>query len=393
MTEFAPQPKNANALIMLEDGTVLWGRGYGAEAINIGEICFNTSMSGYQEILTDPSYAGQIITFTFPHIGNVGVNDEDIESPAPQCLGMISRELPASPSNWRTTKTLTDWLEEHKLPAIAGIDTRALTQRLRDNGSARGAIAYNQSGEFNLEEIFASIEEWSGLNGLNLAFTSQRDEVIEWADSVWALGSGYQSKDSSALPHKVVALDFGAKDNIMRGLTNAGCDVILLPGTSSFDEIMSHRPDGVFLSNGPGDPAATYAEIKDTLDAIMAADCPVFGICLGHQLLALALGGQTQKMLFGHRGANHPVQDLKTGKVEITSQNHGFEVVTDSLPDHVEVTHVSLFDKSCEGIASKNSPAFSVQYHPESSPGPHDSHYLFDRFVDMMANKEHKKAA
>lgn len=394
MIQFAPQPKNANALIMLEDGTVLWGTGYGAEKINIGEICFNTAMSGYQEILTDPSYAGQIITFTFPHIGNVGVNEEDIESPEPQCLGLITRERPTTPSNWRNEKTLTDWLADKGLPAIAGIDTRALTQKLRDNGSARGAIAYNAKGEFDLDGILQSIKEWSGLAGLNLAKTAQRDETVDWDTSIWQLGQGFtNANDAGENAYKVVALDFGAKDNIMRGLTNAGCDVVLVPGTSSFDEIMKHSPDGIFLSNGPGDPAATYAEIKDTLHSIMDAGCPVFGICLGHQLLALALGGKTEKMHFGHRGANHPVKDLKTGTVEITSQNHGFEVKADSLPDNVEVTHISLFDNSCEGIASTDKAAFSVQYHPESSPGPHDSHYLFDRFVEMMTDKKTKKAA
>ncbi|MCS5596286.1 MAG: glutamine-hydrolyzing carbamoyl-phosphate synthase small subunit [Alphaproteobacteria bacterium] len=397
MTNFAPQPKNANALIMLEDGTIFWGKGYGAEKLNIGEICFNTSMSGYQEILTDPSYAGQIITFTFPHIGNVGVNEEDIESPAPQCLGLITREYPTAPSNWRTAKPLTDWLAENNLPAISGVDTRALTQQLRDNGSARGAIAYKADGQFNLDEIFAAIEEWSGLSGLNLAKIAQRGDSQDWDSSLWQLGQGFQTANDAHATQsgtfKVVALDFGAKDNIMRGLTNAGCNVTLIPGTSSFDEIMKHSPDGVFLSNGPGDPAATYAEIKDTLNAILKSGLPLFGICLGHQLLALTLGGQTRKMKFGHRGANHPVKDLTTGKVEITSQNHGFEVVADSLPSNVNVTHISLFDESCEGIACTDMPAFSVQHHPEASPGPHDSHYLFDRFVNMMHEKSTKKAA
>ncbi|MEC7577054.1 MAG: glutamine-hydrolyzing carbamoyl-phosphate synthase small subunit [Pseudomonadota bacterium] len=397
MTNFAPQPKNANALIMLEDGTIFWGKGYGAEKLNIGEICFNTSMSGYQEILTDPSYAGQIITFTFPHIGNVGVNEEDIESPVPQCLGLITREYPTAPSNWRTAKPLTDWLAENNLPAISGVDTRALTQQLRDNGSARGAIAYKADGQFNLDEIFAAIEEWSGLSGLNLAKTAQRGDSQGWDSGLWQLGQGFQNANDAHATQsgtfKVVALDFGAKDNIMRGLTNAGCNVTLIPGTSSFDEIMKHSPDGVFLSNGPGDPAATYAEIKDTLNAILKSGLPLFGICLGHQLLALTLGGQTRKMKFGHRGANHPVKDLTTGKVEITSQNHGFEVVADSLPSNVNVTHISLFDESCEGIACADMPAFSVQHHPEASPGPHDSHYLFDRFVNMMHEKSTKKAA
>lgn len=395
MTEFAPQPKNANALIMLENGEIFWGTGYGAEMINIGEICFNTSMSGYQEILTDPSYAGQIITFTFPHIGNTGANDEDNESPAPQCLGLITRERPTSPSNWRANKSFDAWLCEHKLPAIAGIDTRALTQKLRDHGSAKGAIAYEENGVFDLDAIYKSIQDWSGLTGANLAKTAQRGRTENWETGAWDIRSGYSAaKDTQGdNAFKVVALDFGAKDNIMRGLTHAGCEVILMSGTSSFDEIMAHSPDGIFLSNGPGDPAATYAEIKDTLERILSADMPLFGICLGHQLLALALGGKTQKMHFGHRGANHPVKDLTTGKVEITSQNHGFEVVASSLPDDVALTHISLFDESCEGIAAKNRPFFSVQHHPESSPGPHDSHYLFDRFVALMAEKATKKAA
>ncbi len=395
MTEFAPQPKNANALIMLENGETYWGTGYGAPMVNIGEICFNTSMSGYQEILTDPSYAGQIITFTAPHIGNTGTNDEDIESPTPQCLGLITRERPTSPSNWRANKSFDAWLTDNKLPAIAGIDTRALTQKLRDHGSAKGAIAYDAKGVFDLEAIFKSIQDWSGLKGANLAKTAQRGDTQHWETGAWDIRSGYSAAQDTQKAHayKVVALDFGAKDNIMRGLTHAGCEVILMAGTSSFDEIMAHSPDGIFLSNGPGDPAATYAEIKDTLQRIISADMPLFGICLGHQLLALALGGKTQKMHFGHRGANHPVKDLTTGKVEITSQNHGFEVVASSLPDDVVLTHISLFDESCEGIAAKNRPFFSVQHHPESSPGPHDSHYLFDRFVTLMAEKATKKAA
>lgn len=396
MSKFAQQPKNANALIMLEDGQVFWGQGYGAETLNIGEICFNTSMSGYQEILTDPSYAGQIITFTFPHIGNVGINAEDNESPAPQCLGLITREMPTTPSNFRSEDTLQNWLATHNLPAISGIDTRALTHILRDSGSAKGAVTYNSEGQFDLDAILNSIKAWSGLAGLNLAKDVQRGQTQDWTSGIWQLGDGFSDEGGANTPsaaYHVVALDFGAKDNIMRGLVNAGCRVTLMDGTSSFDEIMAHSPDGVFLSNGPGDPAATYAEIKSTLDQIISANCPVFGICLGHQLLALALGGKTQKMHFGHRGANHPVKDLKTGKVEITSQNHGFEVLTDSLPDTVGVTHISLFDQSCEGIEAQDKPIFSVQYHPESSPGPHDSHYLFDRFVGLMKEQGAKKAA
>ena len=397
MTKFAQQPKNANALIMLEDGQVFWGQGYGAETLNIGEICFNTSMSGYQEILTDPSYAGQIITFTFPHIGNVGVTSEDNESPAPKCLGLITREMPTTPSNFRSEDTLPNWLAANNLPGIGGIDTRALTHILRDSGSAKGAIAYNSASQFDLDAMLSAIKDWSGLAGLNLAKDVQRGQTQDWTSGIWKLGQGFSEENSSTATNSedyhVVALDFGAKDNIMRGLVHAGCRVTLMDGTSSFDEIMAHNPDGIFLSNGPGDPAATYAEIKTTLDKIINANCPVFGICLGHQLLALALGGQTQKMHFGHRGANHPVKDLKTGKVEITSQNHGFEVMTDSLPDNVSVTHISLFDQSCEGIEANDKPLFSVQHHPESSPGPHDSHYLFVRFVDMMKTQGAKKAA
>ena len=383
-TKISP-PKNATAVIVLSDGTLFWGKGIGAETQSIGEICFNTSMTGYQEIMTDPSYAGQIITFTFPHIGNVGTNDEDTESVTPAARGLIIREDITSPSNWRAQKNFDAWLKSHNLVGISGIDTRALTQRIRDLGAPAGIIAHNQNGEFDLDALHNEAKSWSGLEGLDLAKEVSCTQSYTWNESSWSFETGYEKQENPV--HKVVAVDFGAKQNILRCLAAAGCDVTVVPATATANDILSHNPDGVFLSNGPGDPAATgeYAVpmIKDLLDK----NIPIFGICLGHQLLTLALGGKTRKMHLGHRGANQPVKDLKTEKVEITSQNHGFEVIADSLPDNVEQSHISLFDGSNEGIAVKGKPVFSVQYHPEASPGPQDSHYLFDRFVNNMENR------
>ncbi|MCB9988830.1 MAG: glutamine-hydrolyzing carbamoyl-phosphate synthase small subunit [Rhodospirillales bacterium] len=382
------QPANATGVIVMADGTVIWGRGIGSESKSVGEICFNTGLTGYQETLTDPSYAGQIITFTFPHIGNVGTNDEDIESLKPAARGLIVREDITTPSNWRAQKHLNEWLKDNNLPGICGIDTRALTRRIRDGGAPNGVICHNPDGKFDLQALYEEANNWPGLDGMDLAKDVTCAAPYEWTESEWALETGYGTQDKPAC--HVVAMDFGAKLNILRCLATAGCKVTVVPATTTADEILALKPDGVFLSNGPGDPAATGEYAVPTIRTLLDKNIPVFGICLGHQLLALALGGKTTKMHLGHRGANHPVKDLQTGIVEITSQNHGFCVIPESLPENAEVTHVSLFDSSNEGLRVKDKPAFSVQYHPEASPGPQDSHYLFERFVNTI--KEAKAA-
>jgi carbamoyl-phosphate synthase small subunit len=385
----AKPPKNASAVIVLADGTTLWGKGIGAETTTVGEICFNTSMTGYQEILTDPSYAGQIINFTFPHIGNVGTNNEDIETLTPAARGAIFREDVTDPSNWRTVQHFAEWLKSHNLPAICGVDTRAITRRIRDNGAPNGVICVNHAGAFDLPALHAMAKNWPGLEGMDLAKDVACTQRYEWDESLWTLGQGY-GKQTAPKAH-VVALDFGAKRNILRCLADSGCRVTVVPGHTSAADILALKPDGVFLSNGPGDPAETGKYAVPTIRAILDSNIPLFGICLGHQMLALALGGKTKKMHLGHRGANHPVKDLTTGRVEITSQNHGFCVIPETLPPEVEVTHISLFDGSNEGLRVKGKPVFSVQYHPEASPGPQDSHYLFHRFMDHIV--QHKKAA
>ena len=384
MSDFSTvkRPQNATGVIVLNDGTVYWGRGIGAETKAVGEICFNTSMTGYQEILTDPSYAGQIITFTFPHIGNVGTNKEDIETINPASRGLIVREDITEPSNWRAAKHFDVWLKENNLAGIAGVDTRALTRRIRDIGAPNGVICHNAAGKFDLDALYAEAKNWSGLEGADLAKDVSCTQLYNWDEALWSRTDGYAKQTNPT--KKVVAVDFGAKRNILRCLAAAGCDVVVVPGNTPAEDILKHKPDGVFLSNGPGDPAATGVYAVPMIQGLMKANMPIFGICLGHQLLALALGGKTRKMKLGHRGANHPVKDLETGKVEITSQNHGFEVIAESLPKDVTVSHVSLFDGSNEGIRLKNKPVFSVQYHPEASPGPQDSHYLFERFVGNM---------
>ena len=375
-------PDGVTAVIVLADGTMFFGHGLGAETNAVGEICFNTSITGYQEILTDPSYAGEIITFTFPHIGNIGTNNEDIESLTPYARGAIFREDITEPSNWRAMQPFNDWLISHNLAGICGVDTRALTRYIRDVGAPNAVICHKADGKFDLESLKKQAAEWPGLEGMDLAKEVSCTQTYEWNESAWNLGQGYGTQDNPEF--HVVAIDFGCKHNILRCLAHAGFKVTVVAGSTTAEEILGHNPDGVFLTNGPGDPAATgeYAVpmIKELLDNGM----PIFGICLGHQLLALALGGKTEKMSLGHRGANHPVQDLQTEKVEITSQNHGFMVIPESLPEDVEVTHVSLFDKTNEGLRHKKKRAFSVQYHPEASPGPQDSHYLFHRFYEMV---------
>ena len=377
-----PKP---TAVLVLADGTVIKGRGLGAEGKAVGEVCFNTSMTGYQEIMTDPSYAGQIITFTFPHIGNTGANPEDIETVTPAARGAVLATDISEPSNWRAAQHFDAWLRSHQLPAIAGIDTRALTRRIRDGGAPNGVIAHSKDGVFDIPALIAEAKGWPGLDGMDLAKDVTCRQTYHWDETLWKLGSGYGKQTDPKL--KVVAIDYGAKRNILRCLASAGFDVTVVPATASAEDVLVHKPDGVFLSNGPGDPAATGTYAVPVIQELMQKELPIFGICLGHQMLALALGGKTRKMARGHRGANHPVKDLATGKVEITSQNHGFEVMAESLPKNVSVTHVSLFDGTNEGIEVTGKPIFSVQYHPEASPGPQDSHYLFQRFVEKIEAK------
>lgn len=378
----------ATALLVLSDGSVIEGHGLGATGQAVGEICFNTAMTGYQEILTDPSYSGQIITFTFPHIGNVGTNGEDIETVNMAAdSGIRGTVLAASitdPANYRAAQHLDAWLKSRNLIGISGVDTRALTALIREKGVPNGVIAHDPDGNFDLDNLKMAAANWPGLVGMDLAKEVSTAQTHNWSQKTWVWDEGFSEADGGKF--KVVALDFGIKRNILRLLTDAGCDVTVLPANASSDDILAHKPDGVFLSNGPGDPAATGEYAVSTIKSVIGTGLPVFGICLGHQMLALALGGKTIKMHQGHHGANHPVLDQTSGKVEITSMNHGFAVDADSLPDNVEQTHVSLFDGSNCGLAMKDKPVFSVQYHPEASPGPRDSRYLFKRFTDLMEN-------
>ncbi len=385
-------PDGATAVLVLADGSVLWGRGFGAHteaARSVGEICFSTGMTGYQETLTDPSFAGQIITFTFPHIGNVGITAEDDEAVNVSACGLVVREDLTEPSNWRSTQTLDGWLRARSIPGISGVDTRALTRRIRDRGPQTAVLCHPAGGLFDLAALRQAAAAWPGLEGMDLARLVSCTQSYAWDEGTWT-GSAEAPRRPDASARHVVAVDYGAKRNILRGLVQAGCRVTVVPADATAEDILRHLPDGVFLSNGPGDPAATADYAVPAIRGVLDAGIPVFGICLGHQLLALALGGKTFKLDRGHRGANQPVKDLATGRVEITSQNHGFAVDDASLPADVRVTHVSLFDGSNEGIASTRLPAFSVQYHPEASPGPSDSFHLFERFVDMMRDGSRK---
>jgi len=380
-----PRPPDATAALVLADGTVLWGKGVGAAGTAVGEVVFTTGMTGYQETVTDPSFAGQIITFTFPHIGNVGANAEDIEGTTPAARGVILRADISEPSNWRASRPLDAWLKAMNVPGMAGVDTRALTRRIRDRGAPNGVIAHAPDGTFDLAALARMAAAWPGLEGMDLAREVSCRQMYSWDETRWQLGHGYGRQESPRF--HVVAIDYGAKRNILRNLASLGCRVTVLPAESGAEQVLAHKPDGVFLSNGPGDPAATGAYAVPMIKGVLDSGTPLFGICLGHQLMALALGGTTRKMETGHRGANHPVKDLATGKVEITSQNHGFVVVEESLPASVTVTHRSLFDGSVEGFALAGRPVFAVQYHPEASPGPRDSHYLFERFAALMEKK------
>jgi carbamoyl-phosphate synthase small subunit len=377
------QTSRPTACLALADGTIFYGRGFGAVGETVAELCFNTAMTGYQEIMTDPSYAGQIVTFTFPHIGNVGVTPEDDETADPVADGMVVKWDPTAPSNWRAAEGLVSWLEKRGRICIGGVDTRRLTRAIRQQGAPHVALAHDPEGKFDIAALVAKARAWKGLVGLDLARDVTCAQSYRWDEMRWAWPEGYARQ--TAPVHKVVAVDYGAKRNILRCLASAGCDVTVLPATATAEDVMALNPDGVFLSNGPGDPAATGAYAVPMIRAVVDAGLPVFGICLGHQMLALALGAQTIKMNHGHHGANHPVRDQETGKVEITSMNHGFAVDSQSLPEGVIETHVSLFDGSNCGLRLDGKPVFSVQHHPEASPGPQDSFYLFERFAESMA--------
>lgn len=370
------------ACLALADGTIFYGMGFGATGETVAELCFNTAMTGYQEIMTDPSYAGQVVTFTFPHIGNTGVTPEDDESNDPVAEGMIVKWDPTLASNWRATEELTTWLARRNRIGMGGVDTRRLTRAIRQQGAPHVALAHDPDGNFDIAALVQKARAFQGLEGLDLAKDVTCAQSYQWNEMRWAWPQGYAPQTDAK--YKVVAIDFGAKRNILRCLASAGCDVTILPATATAQEILALNPDGVFLSNGPGDPAATGVYAVPMIQGVLAANLPVFGICLGHQMLALAVGAKTIKMNHGHHGANHPVKDMETGKVEITSMNHGFTVDSQTLPDGVVETHVSLFDGSNCGIRIAGRPVFSVQYHPEASPGPQDSYYLFERFTEAM---------
>ncbi|MDI6027092.1 glutamine-hydrolyzing carbamoyl-phosphate synthase small subunit [Corticibacterium sp. UT-5YL-CI-8] len=380
----------ATALLVLADGTVIEGRGLGATGSAVAEVCFNTALTGYQEILTDPSYAGQIVTFTFPHIGNIGTNDEDIEdlNPAARAgaVGAVFKADVTNPSNYRSAADLDHWLKRRGIVALAGIDTRALTALIREKGSPNAVIAHAPDGVFDVEHLKQRAKAWGGLLGLDLAKDVTSGQSSVWTETPWVWDEGYGEQDAPSM--HVVAIDYGVKRNILRLLAGLGAKVTVVPATTRSEDILAMSPDGIFLSNGPGDPAATGEYAVPVIQELLETDLPVFGICLGHQMLALALGGKTEKMHQGHHGANHPVKDHTTGKVEIVSMNHGFAVDADSLPEGVEETHVSLFDGSNCGIALTGRPVFSVQHHPEASPGPQDSHYLFRRFVNLIREQK-----
>ena len=375
-------PSGATGVLVLASGEVIWGMGFGAEGQAVGEVCFNTAMTGYQEVLTDPSYAGQIINFTFPHIGNVGTNPEDVEALNPHALGAIVRQDVTDPSNFRSTQHFDAWMKANGRIGISGVDTRALTWLISVAGAPNAVIAYSASGDFDVPAMLARAKTWAGLEGMDLAKDVTTLQTYGWDQGLWKLGAGYTAPAKGR--KKVVAIDYGIKHNILRNLVDVGCDVTIVPATATFEDIMVHAPDGLFLSNGPGDPAATGVYAVPVIQKWLETKKPLFGICLGHQMLGLAVGAKTEKMHQGHRGANHPVKRLSDGAVEITSMNHGFAVDAATLPANAKATHISLFDGSNCGFELADQPAFSVQYHPEASPGPQDSHYLFEKFAEMM---------
>ena len=375
--------QKATACLVLADGSIFYGYGFGAIGTTVAELCFNTAMTGYQEIMTDPSYAGQIVTFTFPHIGNTGVTQEDDETCQPYAAGMVVKWDPTDPSNWRAHDELPSWLKARGLIAIGGIDTRRLTRAIRQQGSPHVTLCHKLDGEFDVQKLLDQARNFAGLEGIDLARGVSCTQSYKWDEKRWEWPDGYSQRETHKF--KVVAVDYGAKRNILRCLASVGCDLTVLPAKSTAEDVLAHKPDGVFLSNGPGDPAATGTYAVPMIQGILeSSKIPVFGICLGHQMLALALGAKTVKMNHGHHGANHPVKDIETNRVEITSMNHGFTVDSQSLPNGVLETHVSLFDGSNCGIRMADRPVFSVQYHPEASPGPQDSFYLFEKFAAAM---------
>ncbi|MEM9333029.1 MAG: glutamine-hydrolyzing carbamoyl-phosphate synthase small subunit [Pseudomonadota bacterium] len=380
------------AMLVLADGTTIEGMGCGATGVAEAEICFNTAITGYQEILTDPSYAGQIITFTFPHIGNVGTNADDLETLSPEkttaAVGAVFKADITNPSNYRSAQHLDAWLKSRNIIAMSGVDTRALTNLIRENGLANGVIAHAPNGEFDLADLKSKAAAWSGLEGMDLAKDVGHGQKTPWQEKPWVWNEGYST--SAEETYHIVAIDFGVKRNILRLLAGLGCRVTVVPATATAKEVLAFNPDGIFLSNGPGDPAATGQYSVEMIKGVMETDLPIFGICLGHQMLALALGAKTMKMHQGHHGANHPVKDHTTNKVEIVSMNHGFAVDASSLPEGVKETHVSLFDGSNCGLRVEGKPIFSVQHHPEASPGPQDSHYLFRRFINLIKERKNE---
>jgi len=380
----------SSGVLVLENKTIFKGIGIGHQGVATGEVCFNTSLTGYQEIISDPSYAGQIINFTFPHIGNVGTNNEDHESDKIWTKGVIFNSEITNPSNYRSLRNLNTWLKKNKIVGITGLDTRSLTNFIRDKGAPKGTICNNKKGNFNLKKLLNNSIKWPGLKGLDLAETVTTKKKYIWQGfKTWKKGIGFQKNKKKV--YKIIAIDYGIKKNILRYFSNFNCEVIVVPCNFQVKEIIKLKPDGIFLSNGPGDPAATGKYAINIIQKLIKENIPIFGICLGHQLLALALKAKTKKMKLGHRGANHPVKNLVNNKIEITSQNHGFEIIKESLPKNVEVTHKSLFDNCIEGIKLKNRPVFSVQYHPESNPGPQDSHYLFKQFINEVKKNAKKK--
>ena len=380
----------SSGVLVLENKTIFKGIGLGYQGDATGEVCFNTSLTGYQEIISDPSYAGQIINFTFPHIGNVGTNNEDLESDKIWTRGVIFNSEITNPSNYRSLNNLDEWLKKNKIVGITGLDTRSLTNYIRDKGAPKGTISNNKRGNFNIKKLLNNSTKWPGLNGLDLAQEVTTKKTYKWKGlKTWKKGKGFEKNKKKSL--KIVAIDYGIKKNILRYFSNYDCEIVVVPCKKSADEILKLKPNGIFLSNGPGDPAATGKYAIKTIQKLIKANLPIFGICLGHQILALALNAKTKKMKLGHRGANHPVKNLINNKVEITSQNHGFEILKKSLGKNVQVTHKSLFDNCIEGIKLKNKPVFSVQYHPESNPGPQDSHYLFGDFIKEVKKNAKKK--
>ncbi|KJF68341.1 glutamine-hydrolyzing carbamoyl-phosphate synthase small subunit [Rhizobium nepotum] len=397
MTETAPwTTRKPTAMLVLADGTVIEGTGIGATGKVQAEVCFNTALTGYEEILTDPSYLGQIVTFTFPHIGNVGTNEEDIEDLTPAArrgaVGVIFKADITDPSNFRAAKHLDTWLKTRGVIGLCGIDTRALTAWIRENGAPNAVIAHDPNGVFDIEALKAEAKAWSGLVGLDLAIEATSGQSSTWTETPWVWNEGYGTLSEADAKYHVVCVDFGVKRNILRLFAGLDCKVTVVPAQTSAEDILALKPDGVFLSNGPGDPAATGEYAVPVIQNLIASDLPIFGICLGHQMLGLAVGAKTEKMHQGHHGANHPVKDFTTGKVEIVSMNHGFAVDAKSLPDGIEETHTSLFDGTNCGLRITGKPVFSVQHHPEASPGPQDSHYLFRRFVNLLRERQGEAA-